>query len=799
MLGFTRHELSNRSYKPVILLSVIILFTTATLWAMIDSFILHRLSEIMSPHQRREKQGCAMSYSRPTYTRIQTNSLWNKKYVLYLFREDYIDTPKLSGIPALFIPGQSGSHKQIRSLAAETAKYYQKHSTGQHTGIDFFTVDLNEELSALNGQTLRDQAYYMNDAIKDILSLYSSTPINPDSVLIIGHSMGGLIARTLFMLPNYQVNSVNTIITIATPHLQAPMLLDSNVYKIYNDITNYWTPEQFKAAGPLNNVTAVSIAGGSLDGIIHSDGVNIATLVPESHGFTVFTTSIPNVWTGCDHMAILWCNQLLKVLAPCLLDLVDKEHPGHSLSVPERMDIFRQHLLKGKRVSVGAQDAIRTISELNVTHNEFYLSLDHITSPSIVLIDINQAVQIITNIPSTNDDRWRLVVCKKEADRLDFDGSVVPIVSFLPNPSTHNLIHQHPYRLSTPSNLEKYKDEDYTHIGLIDVGGNPLSEEMFMAVNTLSDPIVHPVQLWDLIPKTYDFNINSYRSIHEFPSIKNSLFAYDIRVIKMTPVQPLIFDPMIQQSVGNQEIKFHRHLEEGVSDRITFHQAADGLSLTFYLPPSNSDLQMTMSLSIDWYSTLGRFVLRYGSSIIPVVYSTCLIVVLSQIYSYLINGKREFIPFQMAYVQCLFGPFTYMAIMLVVISILQIYCSQVSWLDNYPVIQNIIIKNMLLGSPDYAVMALCLFIWTLSLGLLAFVWMLINMTITILSIPIGWIYQITPRLSMQGEKLFVVTLTITIGLLSVVPPSVIIVFFSIIWLWMTCSARFLAQSVNHPE
>lgn len=203
---------------------------------------------------------------------------------------------------------------------------------------------MNEELSALNGQILLDQAEYMNKAIELILSLYKHHPQQPDSVIIVGHSMGGLVARTMFMLPNYIPSSINTILTIATPHLTAPLLLDPTIYKTYNQLTRYWKQN---ADTTLKDVTLISIAGGSLDNIIHSDGVNTAQLVPETHGFTTYTTSIPGVWTGADHMAILWCNQLIRLLASTLLEIVNQ---GNHLAVEERMKIFRHNLLEGDTV-----------------------------------------------------------------------------------------------------------------------------------------------------------------------------------------------------------------------------------------------------------------------------------------------------------------------------------------------------------------------------------------------------------------------------------------------------------------
>ncbi|KAI8353344.1 PGAP1-like protein-domain-containing protein [Blakeslea trispora] len=283
-----------------------------------------------------------MSYAYPTFFEIdrpKPDSALSRKYKLYLYREGNLDNPnKLYGIPALFIPGQAGSHKQIRSLASETTRLF--HSGQARQNIDFFTIGFNEELSALDGPTLLDQAEYTNKAIKLILSLYNDHPKPPSSVLVIGHSMGGIVARTSFMLSSHIPYSINTIITLATPHMSAPLLLDSRIYKIYKNLTQFWTDNQSTS---LKHVTLVSIAGGSLDNIVNSDTTSIEEFIPETHGLTTYTTSIPGVWTSADHMAILWCNQLIRVLASTILQVVDVQD-----NMEKRMAVFRRTLIDGE-------------------------------------------------------------------------------------------------------------------------------------------------------------------------------------------------------------------------------------------------------------------------------------------------------------------------------------------------------------------------------------------------------------------------------------------------------------------
>ncbi len=237
--------------------------------------------------------------------------------------------------------------------------------------LDFFTVDFNEDITAFHGQTLLDQAEYLNEAIRYILSLYldprmsardSDIP-DPTSVIVLGHSMGGIVARTMLIMPNYQSNSINTIVTLSAPHARPPVTFDSQIVKIYDDINNYWRraySQQWANDNPLWHVTLVSIAGGGLDTIVPSDYASLESLVPETHGFTVFTTTIPNVWTSTDHQAILWCDQFRKVISRALYDVVDVHRATQTKPRAERMRVFKKHFLTG----------METIAERDVPSKE---------------------------------------------------------------------------------------------------------------------------------------------------------------------------------------------------------------------------------------------------------------------------------------------------------------------------------------------------------------------------------------------------------------------------------------------
>ncbi|KAJ3300012.1 GPI inositol deacylase [Borealophlyctis nickersoniae] len=319
-----------------------------------------------------------MTWMWPDYVHVQSFntsvSTHASKYKLYLYKErdgrDTTNEPR--GIPVLFIPGNAGSFKQVRSigsvahfrywqLKAELAWAASKRETAP---LDFFSIDTNEELSAFSSGLLVSEAQCVNDAIEHILSLYkipkSHHPI-PTSVILVAHSMGGIVARTLFTLPNYRLGSVNTIITLASPHVAPPAPLDPRLASLYSRINDFWkfhtvnsTSDQAAAStGPstryLADVSLVSIAGGNHDTMISSDSAEVASFLSPGHGFTVYTTGVPNVWTPADHRAILWCNQMVKSLSRALYDVADPALPGKTVDIGERMWRFRLNFQSGMK------------------------------------------------------------------------------------------------------------------------------------------------------------------------------------------------------------------------------------------------------------------------------------------------------------------------------------------------------------------------------------------------------------------------------------------------------------------
>ena len=164
----------------------------------------------------------------------------------------FLQNPWPRGIPVLFIPGNAGHYKQGRSLASASTLLADEMKTKLGLSLapefDFFTVDSLEELSALNGELLLEQSKFVNDCIRAILDVYRylpeektvDHPARPTSVLLVGHSMGGLIASSVFTQDNYLPGSVTTILTLNTPHNGHPFFYRKSLADYYSKTHQYW-------------------------------------------------------------------------------------------------------------------------------------------------------------------------------------------------------------------------------------------------------------------------------------------------------------------------------------------------------------------------------------------------------------------------------------------------------------------------------------------------------------------------------------------------------------------------------
>ncbi|EPS65818.1 hypothetical protein M569_08958, partial [Genlisea aurea] len=365
-----------------------------TLWLGLVGF--YSLSKPIS-------NGCAMTYMYPTYIPIpMLENVAFKKYGLYLYHEgwrkiDFNDhIRKLSGVPVLFIPGNVAKClKTVRSLGAESHRAYQggplrlnlyeafpNFGEGEdfdfknislpnkyNTVLDWFTVDLEGEHSAMDGRILQEHSEYVVYAIHRILDQYKESHNNraragasvavsqPKSVILVGHSMGGFVARAAVVHPNLRKFAVETIVTLSTPHLTPPVPFQPSLSHYYESVNREWRKGYMictsqKCNGhlsvpSLSHVVVISISGGYNDYQVRTKLEFLDGIVPDSHGFMISSVSMKNVWLSMEHQVILWCNQLVVQVSHTLLSLIDMKTGQPFSDSQQRLGIFVKMLQNG--------------------------------------------------------------------------------------------------------------------------------------------------------------------------------------------------------------------------------------------------------------------------------------------------------------------------------------------------------------------------------------------------------------------------------------------------------------------
>ncbi|ELU07106.1 hypothetical protein CAPTEDRAFT_189001 [Capitella teleta] len=287
-----------------------------------------------------ENNQCEMTYmyQLPEYLEVPLGDELKgsyPRYKLYLYGEGNF---KLSGIPVLFIPGNAGSYKQVRSLASVAIKKAEK----KNFHFNYFALDFNEELGALFGGYVDSQTEFASACIEQILLLYKDASHPPNSVVLVGHSMGGMVARALFTLPNFDKSRVHTVITQATPHQLPVVALDLNLAAFYDRVNSFWRQEHNLS---LSHVTVLSTGGGFRDTHVRNDLSNMIGLHDVEKQVSTSTMSLPGGWVSTDHLCHVWCKQLVLSTKRALFDMVDPKSKQIAVNTLFRIRTFYHHFI----------------------------------------------------------------------------------------------------------------------------------------------------------------------------------------------------------------------------------------------------------------------------------------------------------------------------------------------------------------------------------------------------------------------------------------------------------------------
>ncbi|KAM9850818.1 GPI inositol-deacylase [Aulostomus maculatus] len=296
-----------------------------------------------------EENRCSMTYmfEYPEYRRValpRRVARLYPAYGLYLYGEGLYAQEtrelKLTGAPVLFLPGNAGSYKQARSLGSVALRKAENMEGGLHFNV--FTVDFNEELVALYGGSLLRQTHFLHESIKAILKLYKHLKTPPQSVVLVGHSMGGVVARALFTLPRFNTNLVSLIITQASPHLAPVLALDPYLLDFYSAVKQKWVNQ----ANRLRNVTVLSVGGGYRDYQVRSGLTSLPCPPGDPNKLSLVATAVPRTWVSTDHLSIVWCKELVLATVRAFFDLLDPETRQFTENPEKKLAVLNHHFIR---------------------------------------------------------------------------------------------------------------------------------------------------------------------------------------------------------------------------------------------------------------------------------------------------------------------------------------------------------------------------------------------------------------------------------------------------------------------
>ncbi|XP_035681116.1 GPI inositol-deacylase-like [Branchiostoma floridae] len=595
--------------------------------------VLVGLFDILSNY---ETNRCEMTwmYEYPEYLPVPLSENVTRsfpRYGLYLYGEGAYARQsknfKLTGVPVLFIPGNAGSHKQVRSLGSVALKKAQHLRTPFH--FNYFSVDLNEELTGMFGAILSEQTEFVHRCILKVLTMYKKVDSPPKSVILVGHSVGGIVARALFTLPDFDPSMVNTIITQATPHQSPVINADQYMADFYNTVNQFW--QDGMGSGRLSHVTIASTGGAHRDYLVRAGLTSLKGIVPESNAVSAVTSAIPKVWLSTDHLAIVWCKQLVLATKRSLFDIIDPKTRQVTTDVKHRMQVFRHHFLHhpgSKSFSLtSVQSAIPPGDKwVEVTDEVWEFSETRTEDVTNYMFPIDKELGgRDTFVATTNivEDSW-VYLCQEEGGKRCKEGLDMSSRGQLSPPlySGHKVVHLH---------LDSYRS--FSHV--------------VVSVPKSSKPVTVQTQFYNGTEKSQELqvpNVMSFaiRSVVEVEVPNNTVF-YNISLIGLQEVYHAFTANLVSDCEDNDMTKMHMHIPWFKEDVYSVSQGSGSGKLSLRLQSgklvdenTNAELRLYLNpkcnykvqVWVNFAEVLGQLI-RFHGIVIPALAVTNILMVLS--------------------------------------------------------------------------------------------------------------------------------------------------------------------------
>ncbi|KAF8806287.1 PGAP1-domain-containing protein [Phlegmacium glaucopus] len=628
------------------------------IWSLLAVLLFYQASSNIV--QNLSPQGCRMSWMSASYLlQAEFDTTWSPlaaRYSLWLYREVGWDPVQQSGqrkdsLPVLFIPGNAGSSHQVRSIASSaTRQYYSSpyivspaFERSQLKPLDFFAVEFNEDLSAFHGSTLESEIVYTSSAISYILSLYPSNT----KIIVIGHSMGGIVATSLLPLGN-----ISAIITMSTPHTLPPARFDSRIDTLYDklQLTLYQDPT------PI-----VSICGGATDMLIPSE----SCILPQTSNNsifrrTVFTSALEGAWTGVGHREMVWCHQIRWRVARAALEL------GGAGTLPSRATLLDKWLRDGQSLP---PNALKT--EENYTLNISDVTLVETLAPGKNLLLRSPHISKTYLLPVKRDStssasqKFTVLVSRGSVSSVAPQNPLLLRVSILNCTTSSVSLHSalqcitlKPHTLKlipSPSSGKVFPAPDEgsdesegtvlyeSHVPYIETEGQWIGVKVdgadgqgwITAGLNVDRPVLSAVSTLSLLMGkrvTINGPMNeSLSTSFTFPNLlSNALVVYRVTLSPylMPSCSDALMPPLLMHTshatethyfplanLPNRRILLHTHLDAPFIQKMNH---VPSLNFTIYSSGESgcSEEFSAFDISFDWYATLGRWASRYLHTLI---------------------------------------------------------------------------------------------------------------------------------------------------------------------------------------
>ncbi|KCV72504.1 hypothetical protein H696_00099 [Fonticula alba] len=461
---------------------------------------------------------CAMTYSRPSYPRLnlatmpipygqrqgkkvpphpgrgvlfaeRTEADWAAAYReasrsgrYQLIRFDDAGRPPATHLPlqpVLFIAGSGGSSKQVRSLASVAARHAHGLTLGYKdpemwdqfdewdladlggsptASLVFYSVETDGEMTGFRTDDIMAQAHFANY----VLAWLANHHPTADSIILIGHSMGGIVARTMPLLASHPPRTVQSYVTLATPHASPPLpAISRTLHDLYQAVNYLWaaalaTQEAGSTAAMVadsqvadtaaalgltpvtdsawfrQHVSLLSLAPGSRDLLVDgslnwlqgllqrgvwvdwTDAENTpggrAVLSPATNVVSGWTTGLPGVSTSQDHQTIVWCAETVRAVNHIIqAQLHANDGRAAMLDLPRRVAItrqivspsFSQRFALPQGLKLGAEDRRLTLPTVPAVS----LDAGRPCADTEVLVDLDRPLVIAISGPGAPDAR----------------------------------------------------------------------------------------------------------------------------------------------------------------------------------------------------------------------------------------------------------------------------------------------------------------------------------------------------------------------------------------------------------